>query len=130
MKYTTAQGAVYNIPDEEIDKIVNGLGCNLSDAISVWLTDHAKEVNPEQEALDQKANQQKIKHNAATGITRARSSPQRKENPEKRNLVAALTQFLEQYEGAENVKIKKPEREVAFKLGENEYSLTLTCHRK
>lgn len=130
MKYTTARGATYNIPDEDINKIVNGLGCSLSDAISVWLTDHAKEVSPEQETLDQKANQQKIKHNAATGITRARSSPQRKENPEKRNLVAALAQFLEQYEGAENVKVKKPEREVAFKLGENEYSLTLTCHRK
>ena len=130
MKYTTVQGAVYNIPNEELDKIVKGLGCSQSDAISVWLTDHSKEVNPEQEALNQKANQEKVKHNASAGIARVRNAPPRKENPEKRNLVAAFAQFLEQYEGVENVKIKKPEREIAFKLGENEYGLTLTCHRK
>lgn len=45
-----------------------------------------------------------------------------------------LTRFVkpnaEDVEGAENITIANQQREITFTVGENEYSLTLTKHRK
>lgn len=45
-----------------------------------------------------------------------------------------LTRFVkpdtEDIEGAENIKITNQQKEITFTVGENEYSLTLTKHRK
>lgn len=45
-----------------------------------------------------------------------------------------LTRFVKpdtkDIEGAENVKITNKQKEITFTVGENEYSLTLTKHRK
>ena len=52
---------------------------------------------------------------------------ERKPNDEKRALIALLLDALSGT--AENATAIKPEREITFQMGENRYSLTLTCHR-
>lgn len=54
---------------------------------------------------------------------------ERKPNEEKRMLIAFVGKALESAE-VENIAVANAEREVTFRVGENEYSLTLTCHRK
>ena len=56
----------------------------------------------------------------------------RKENPTKAGIIAELAKFLaENSENAcENVEITNKERQIAFKIGENAYELTLVQKRK
>lgn len=64
---------------------------------------------------------------------------ERKPNDEKRALIAEIASRLEDFHHMEeenlaayvdSVEIVNVEREITFKVGENDYSLTLTCHRK
>ena len=60
------------------------------------------------------------------------SKRQRKENPTKSGIIAELAKFLEENSenACENVKITNKERQIAFKVGENDYELTLVQKRK
>ena len=53
----------------------------------------------------------------------------RKENPTKATVIAELAQFLVE-NGYEMVEITNKERQIAFKVGENAYELTLVQKRK
>ena len=57
---------------------------------------------------------------------------ERKSNPTKGAIIAEIAQFLtENSENAcENVEITNKERQIAFKIGENDYELTLVQKRK
>lgn len=52
----------------------------------------------------------------------------KKKDDEKEDFIAKLAEMLQNV--VENVEIANPNREICFKIGENEYSLTLTKHRK
>ena len=52
----------------------------------------------------------------------------KKKDDEKEDFIAKLAEMLPKL--VENVEIANPNREICFKVGENEYSLTLTKHRK
>jgi len=56
----------------------------------------------------------------------------RKENPTKANIISELAKFLENSSenACENVEITNKERQIAFKIGENTYELTLVQKRK
>ena len=56
----------------------------------------------------------------------------RKENPTKAGIIAEIAKFLEENSenACENVEITNKERQIAFKIGENCYELTLVQKRK
>jgi 4-diphosphocytidyl-2C-methyl-D-erythritol kinase len=56
----------------------------------------------------------------------------RKENPTKANIISELADFLAKISenACENVEITNKERQIAFKIGENAYELTLVQKRK
>ena len=56
----------------------------------------------------------------------------RAENPIKSGIIAEIAEFFTEKSqfACENVEITNKERQIAFKIGENEYSLKLTKHRK
>ena len=56
----------------------------------------------------------------------------RKENPTKAGIIAEIAKFLEENSenACENVEITNKERQIAFKIGENLYELTLVQKRK
>lgn len=57
---------------------------------------------------------------------------QRKENPTKAAIIAEIAKFLQKNSenACENVEIVNKERQIAFKIGENAYELTLVQKRK
>lgn len=59
-------------------------------------------------------------------------SKKRAENVTKVELIAALAQFLSENEelSCKNVEITNKQGKISFKVGENEYSFSLTQHRK
>jgi hypothetical protein len=99
------------------------------EAVQMYLEDEGLLENDEQEALESKSKAQKIDHGAGKQ-TRRTSTRERKVNPEKRDLIAALMAHLAENPKVENLLVSKAEREISFSVGENTYALTLTCHRK
>lgn len=101
-----------------------------------WIEEQ-EDANPEE--LD--AMEKKAKENGATKI-KAKRAPnyslegkkkrERKPNEEKREIIQDLNGFLVNHcqDYITSVEISNVEREITFKIGENCYSLTLTCHRK
>ena len=65
-------------------------------------------------------------------LDNAEGKRSRKENPTKAAIIAEIAKFLvENSENAcENVEITNKERQIAFKIGENAYELTLVQKRK
>ena len=65
-------------------------------------------------------------------LDNAEGKRSRKENPTKAGIIAELAKFLtETSENAcESVEITNKERQIAFKIGENAYELTLVQKRK
>lgn len=105
----------------------------------------------EQEDADPELLKQMEKQAKETGATKvkAKRAPnyslegqkkrERKPNEEKRSLIEQIASAMESFHhmeeeipasGVDLVEIVNPEREITFKIGENCYSLTLTCHRK
>ena len=60
------------------------------------------------------------------------SQRERKANPTKGAIIAEIAKFLEENSenACENVEITNKERQIAFKIGENAYELTLVQKRK
>lgn len=122
-------GKSINIPDETLSKHMKLLGISKMEAVQMYLEDEGLLENDEQEALENKSKAQKIDHGAGKQ-TRQTSTRERKVNPEKRDLIAALMAHLAENPKVENLLVSKAEREISFSVGENTYALTLTCHRK
>lgn len=97
MKYIL-KGKEINIPDEELDILVDKLELSIEEAVQVWLEDEGYEVNEEVEALTQKAKDNKITatiHGARADAPKAKREVVRKENPTKEAIIQILAKALE-----------------------------------
>lgn len=123
----TVKGEQYEIPAEEVKSLMKNLDIDAKEAAKVWLADNGVLHNEEQDALDAKAAKARVNKNAS-GEKKPRSPrPPRKPNEEKRELMNLLfSVFSAEY----HAQIVNPEKEISFTLGDNDYSVTLTCHRK
>ena len=65
---------------------------------------------------------------ATSKATKTKVVRERKPNEEKAEIIKELAEKLKEFD--ENVTILNKEREISFKIGENDYSITLICHRK
>ena len=81
--------------------------------------------------LDPQAEKQAKKYaNTGTRQTNGQKTERkRKENPTKATIIAEVSEFLTE-KGYEMVEITNKERQIAFKVGENAYELTLVQKRK
>lgn len=123
--------------EEQIAKIQKGLGCSYEEAKAVYEDDcridkgeKLFELTKEQEKASKKARGigTKVKQPTAYKFTQRT----RKENTTKAEIIAELAKFLtENSENAcEMVEITNKERQIAFKIGENAFELTLVQKRK
>ena len=97
MKYIL-KGKEINIPDEELDNLVDKLELSIEEAVQVWLEDEGYEVNEEVEALTQKAKDNKITatiHGARADAPKAKREVVRKENPKIEAIIQILAKSLE-----------------------------------
>ena len=91
------------------------------------------DLSPEREKMAKKfANVDTKKRKKPTVYNLDARGKARKENPTKASIIAELAKFLtENSENAcEMVEITNKERQIAFKIGENAYELTLVQKRK
>lgn len=131
MEYKTKKGKKVNIPDDEIDTLVDKLDLSIAEACELWLEDNDLQVNEEQEALDKKAKASRITatiHEAKATKERKVRKVVRKEDATKENIIKALAERLEEL--ATEVKIENVGKLITFKLGDDSFKLDLIRQRK
>lgn len=131
MEYKTKKGKKVNIPDDEIDTLVDKLDLSIAEACELWLEDNDLQVNEEQEALDKKAKASRITatiHEAKAMKARKVRKVVRKEDATKENIIKALAERLEEL--ATEVKIENVGKLITFKLGDDSFKLDLIRQRK
>lgn len=123
------------------ERIMRVLDVSADEADEILKTDKAIDrgervpfdLSPEQEKMAKKfANVDTKKRKKPTVYNLDARGKARKENPTKASIIAELAKFLtETSENAcEMVEITNKERQIAFKIGENAYELTLVQKRK
>ena len=119
------------------EQLMRVLGCTAEEAEDVIKWDSEIDHN-KPTPFDLTKEQEKASRKART--TTAKKQPtaykfdkrERKTNPTKSAIITEISQFLsEKSENAvENVEITNAERQISFKIGENNYELTLVQKRK
>lgn len=117
-----------------IEKQMKLLDLTREEAIQLWNDDHDIDqgkpkdfdLTKEQEKESKKArNAGKRKANYSLEGQKKR---ERKPNEEKRDVIKTFFETAQDF--YDNVTVENVERQIDFYIGENHYSLTLTCHRK
>lgn len=111
---------------------------DIPEAEAIQLVMDDKAVDKGEKLFELSAEQKKVaKKYAATGtkkrtVYKFDTTKKKKENPVKQKIIAEIERFLNENSeiSAENVQITNAERQIAFKIGENDYELTLVQKRK
>lgn len=130
MKYSLNNGKVVTIPDDEIQNSMDKLKLSLHEAIQMWLEDNEFELNEEQEELDQKAKQVKIKLGATSANKERKKTKERtvKISDEKKRLFdVILNELIVEY--GENVEVKTENKLIQVKIGEKTFKVDLIEQR-
>ena len=120
------------------EKLMRVLKISEEEAIDIIKADKAIDagnrvefdLDPEKEKMAKKFANTK-EHKKPINLEKGGKRP-KKENATKAGIIAEIAQFLMENAGfsAENVEITNKERQIAFKIGENAYELTLVQKRK
>jgi predicted RNA-binding protein Jag len=121
-------GKNVNVPEEFIERTMKSLDVDRAEAVRIFLDDEGFTTNDEIVAMSAKAKAagSGLK---ATGEKKERKAPVRKPDEVKRAIIAALAEFIETTDGAENVNVTNIERMIAFSIGSDNFEVTLTKKR-
>lgn len=131
IKYELDENQFVKIPQDEIDRIVKGLGVSEDDACWIWCEDNGKIINEEQEELDKQAKASRITatiHQARAEQPKERKKVERKPDPTKESIIATLAESLADM--VENVKIVNIGKLIEFDFQGEHYKLDLIRQRK
>lgn len=118
--------------ETQVEKLMRLLKCSEEEALQIIADDKAIDRGERMSFDLSKEEEKQAKKYANTGTRQtngAKTERKRKENPTKATVIAELAQFLAE-NGYEMVEITNKERQIAFKVGENAYELTLVQKRK
>lgn len=131
INYELDENQFVKIPQDEIDRIVKGLGVSEDDACWIWCEDNGKIDNEEQNELDKKAKESRITatiHQARTEQSKERKKVERKPDPTKESIISTLAESLADM--VENVKIVNIGKLIEFDFQGEHYKLDLIRQRK
>lgn len=116
--------------EREIALMMEKEGYSREFAEATWMEEQEELDCAELDKMDKEAK----KNGATKVVAQSEDKPKqkrapRKPNDEKREIIKNLFDILPKFVGM-NHTIVNPEREIAFTVGDHEYSLTLTQHRK
>ena len=116
------------VPDKEVDTIVDKLECSIAEACEMWLADHDKVTNDEQEKATKDA-QKNGRHYEHSTRPRKKTERERKVDETKKFLLEIIENALN---SDENVFIydRKNEVDLNFTYFGDDYTVKLTKHRK
>lgn len=126
--------------EQMVQRIMNGLKCTEAEAVEIYEYDCAidkakvKDRLEHDISLEAEKVAQKFAHTGTKKPTvyQFNQKRERKANPTKGGIIAEIAEFLEEISAfaAESVEITNKERQIAFKIGEDAFELTLVQKRK
>lgn len=124
-------GKKYFMEVAEVDNLQKQLKISEFEVIEMWLEDNGYLVNEEQDALDMKAKDNKVKLAASNEKPKAKTQKERvvKSNPDKEYIVGVVAEFLEEIVGKDNINIENKAKLITFTYNGNEYKLDLVQKR-
>ena len=118
--------------DTQIERIMRGLKCSREEAEQILADDKAIDRGERMSFDLDKEKEKEAKKYARTGTRQTNSvkvERKRKENPTKAQIIAEIAKFLTE-NGYDSVEITNKERQIALKVGENAFELTLVQKRQ
>lgn len=124
-------GKVVKCSTKWANRAMKNLETDIEDVLLMWLEDNDYLVNEEQNALDMKAKDNKVKLVASAEKPKAKTQKERvvKSNPDKEYIVGVVAEFLEEIVGRDNVNIENKAKLITFTYNDNEYKLDLVQKR-
>lgn len=117
--------------ESQIERIMNGLKCSREEAEQILADDKAIDRGERMSFDLDKETEKQAKKYARTGTRQTNGEKierKRKENPTKASIIAEIANFLTE-NGYDSVEITNKERQIALKVGENAFELTLVQKR-
>lgn len=131
MKYIIGKKEI-DIPEKEIDKLMDSLDISEDEAVQTWLFDNDYIENEEEAILTKKAKDNRITatiHDAKDITkTRAKRNVERKEDVDKEMIIAAVANMLQGL-GIKG-RVTNKSKIVEFEYNGNEYKIDLIRRRK
>jgi hypothetical protein len=118
--------------ETQVEKLMRLLKCSEEEALQIIADDKAIDRGERMSFDLSKEEEKQAKKYANTGTRKTsgeKTERKRKENPTKATIISEIAQFLTE-NGYEMVNITNKERQIAFKVGENDYEFTLVQKRK
>ena len=130
--YKLPNGKVKQVPSGEVEHLMRTMGLTKSQAVEVWLEDEGLLHNEEQEALCQKAKDNRITATIHQAKAEYKPKTQRervvKEDKVKEGIVQAIADLLPSLDATE-VNIEKKGKLITFKVGEDAFKVDLIRQR-
>lgn len=123
----------HNIPDQEIDKMMDKLDISMAEACEMILSDRDVIENEVVEELTAKATKNRVTAtiHQAKGEKKERKTRERKENPLKKEIIQAIyTVIANEITSSTKTFIRNDEKYIDFSLGDREFTINLVEHRK
>ena len=120
--------------EQEIKNYMEKLDISREEAEQLWKDDHDDIVTPEMAEMEKKAKQ--IKRYEKSDTPRKKAVRERKPDEIKREIIATVANNLSRcwfddipMNTCHLIHVVNPEKEITFRVGEDDYSITLTKHR-
>ena len=119
-----------NIPDKDIDKLMNGLGVSKEEAIECWLEDNDYlEPDEETQALNEKAKKNKIDHGGAYKKAEKKAPKPKVVSDSKKEIFEVIWKAISEHFG-ENAQITTENKYIDVQNDGFSYTINLVEHRK
>ena len=129
-EYDLDKFMIYNgieIPRKEVENLMDKLNITDFEACRLWLADHDKITNPEQEELDKKAKMG-ARHYEKSANPRKNVKKERKIDFDKGYLLSIISKILQDEAKIDDI-WQKTETELYFSFKNAKYTVKLTKHR-
>lgn len=111
-----------------VDTACQKLDIDIDTALEMWLEDNDYLENQEQNELDKKAKENKIKLGATEKTERKKVVRERKPNPDKEYLVGCVAEYLESLD-ATDIKVENVGKIITFSYKNKQFKFDLTEKR-
>ena len=117
----------FEVPDKEVDKLVDALGISMAEAAELWLTDNGKVVNEEQEKANKQAETAPRRYEHSTKA-RKTSTKERKVDKDKAEILRLIQKAFDDHPDIV-IMGQKTETELYLEYDDVKYTVKLTKHR-
>lgn len=122
----------YNVPDNEIDKLMDTLDISMAEACEMWLSDHDVIEDKTVKELTEKAQKNRITAtiHKAKGEKKERKAREKKENPLKKAIIGKIFElFKVEYSDLMKVSLRNDEKYIDLTIDGREFTINLVEHR-